>query len=654
MTLRADLHAADVEASLSVDNLEAASAHFLALAQAEPGSAVAARLTPDVLNLSYRRCYERRDAGDRNAVLAQLAQLVALGDQGYAFRLLIEALTAESQFESVAALCRDQSRYMPGVDAHFVAAAHQGAIARARLAGASPDAAKRAAARENLALIDHLSGSDLGRPDLWQARLDRNADLENYRAMIEILRRMEAAESDKRAANAQTVLNLIFYLRSARHPEVARTLDGFLDRLPDDLSTLIYWRHALASMQAKDWMPRLNARIEAIFPGFAVVRALEAMARDTERSPEVCFGRAPSGRPLLYGSLVCWGAAYVDLMERAAFRSLLAPGNLPAICAANDLVLEIMTDRASVERIAGCDALRKMADHCQIKIFVLPDAIQDLGPGLPYIVFGHAAHCTILRAQRHGADLLFLLPDVLYADGSLAYVAGLVTKERRAFFADGLNAAATPVLTALERDVSLQAALVIGPVDLLALAADHLMPRTTDHFIQPSQSRTSTYPTRAVYVTRSGLRIHSFTKSPIYVSHAAFAEIEAFSFDAPDAGFALDVLDAIRRDELAEPSSAEQFLVIELSDSEGATSPLEEIDLPGAIAKLFLHGLCTERSAWLFEKPVFYPTPRRWDEHEISEDRYRQEIEALKTLMASHPVFAELLPERRARARRRG
>ncbi len=651
---RREIHVADARDSFRKGDLESALGHSLALLLA-PGSAeAAAPLRAQVMDQCYQGFEACKAANDLNGTLSWLARLILCDDAEIALRELFDVLLAAGRFADVVALRRDCPSLIARGDPHFVHVCFVEAIARGRLGGLDVDAALEAASLETLAVIDQLIVEFPERSGLWGARFERNMALGRYRDMIRDLKCYANRAGDEPWESDYLAKNLLFLLRDAAFPEVARRIDGFLERLPDDVTLLSSWHHSMVGMRATPQARRLVERLAALRPEYGAIPEMEAMIDDQDRQPDATFGRAPEGRHLIYATLVCWGAGYVGLMERATIRSLLASGNFPTLCLEHDVVLEIVTDRAGVVAMTQSPGLRRLAAHCQIKLFALPEAMAGISSSLPYVIFGHASHFTIRRAQRDGADLIFLLPDVFYADGGFATIADMVTRAPRAFFADGLNAAATPMLKALDAFADADGAVAAAPRTVIQLALPHLMPRSTDHFYDPNGIKTSVYPSRIVFVTPQGLMMHSFTKGPTYLSNAAFAGLTEFNNGSPDGRFSLDVLDAIERDALVEIDSTDKFMLVELSDSEGLLWEKEEQSLADAVIGFFRSRTFSERSIWLFEQGVMYHADI--DEHEclIEESEYLNEMATLAETMRTHPVFTELLVEQRALFRQSG
>lgn len=120
-------------------------------------------------------------------------------------------------------------------------------------------------------------------------------------------------------------------------------------------------------------------------------------------------------------SLPVWGADYVRATASGLLRTLLAPGNLPALARNRMIRLEITTtarDRAALDAEPVIAALRQVA---AIDYFILPDAVVATPPPreFPYWVMSAGHHASMARACHARTAISFLTADMLLSDGSL-------------------------------------------------------------------------------------------------------------------------------------------------------------------------------------------------------------------------------------------
>lgn len=514
------------------------------------------------------------------------------------------------------------------------------------LDGLSEQSARKRAAGEVIAALDALVASN---PSGWDARVKRVSallDLERFGDAVNDLRYLAKIGLPDPFVHT----NLITYLRRLSHPEVTAAVGALMAVMPQTPEEFERWHHALIGMNA---IPQAFALLEKLIPHkpeYAIVKHLRAMADDLDQAPVRAFGRAPSGRHLLYATMVCWGAKYLELMDRVSLASLLAPGNFPALCAAHDVVLDIVTMAEDIDQILAMPSLQALASLCQIRLYAFPREIirhrQHFGD-FTYQFFGFGAAFTIQRAKRDGADMLFLIPDVVYADGSFAYVASIATKEPRALMADGLNTAAESMLTALEPYRGQRGpSLTIAIQDLIDISAPRFMTRTTNHFFNPDASQANSYPQRVIFCEADGLVVHMFYKSPAYVSHAAIKLFGPLNYGTPDSSVTGALLDVLPKSQILPQDGDLKYLMIELADHEGRARSTTQKPLLESIRNLFLNYGFHLNSLDEFAIGVRYPTQVAYADRLTTPAEREAFLAALAEERRAHPLYAELCRER--------
>lgn len=637
------LHRADVIASLKAGALERAAGFFWAMASSEINGGsddlVRGPLVSDML-----QAREQADArGERDDAIRLLAAAYAISQDPVSLsRLLfdlLDRLTPEALRELasrlIAASAPTSQPYCMGF--------FQKTRAEHLMAGLTEQEARTRAATQTIAWLDMMLHRDPTLDLLRAERLAKNIELLRYAAAIEDIR----SASPALAQNSYVRNSCFIHLRHVLHPETRRAIDQLMIAPTPDPDSMVSHYVALVAMKAIEESVQMADRLAPVYPQYGIVRPLKQMTDNLDLAPLTSFGRAPIGRHLIYLSFVSWGPRFIEMSANTGLPSLLAPGNLPQLAEDNDLVVEFVTNASDLAQILAIPAIQQLAEIAQIKIFGFPPEIEPLQNRLPYVTFGYASHGTIFRAQRDGADLIFLLSDVVWSNGSFEAVAALVTKEKRVVFTDGLNARASAVLPALDAYRSADRSnLSISANDLWTLAAPALMPRTRDHFYDPRSSKSRAMPVRVAFQEADSLTIHGFHKLPLYVSHAAFAQIRYFSYTTPDGAFSESVLDNV------DPSQAicfEEFdtiMAVELSDEEGATSREVEADIVESITRYFRDSYFSERLYWNFQHGVRFPMKPAPGSPIMSEKEKNDCLSRIRAQFATHPVFVDWGRER--------
>ncbi len=643
---RAQIHQADAVNSYSDGLYESAVGHSLATLGSPGLSAEAAEAARQTIRDAYERLPAPNQAEDPDGYLNRLALKALHGDDVVALDGLANGLITRGQYELALSTTNDFPHFMTDQSLSALSAQHARATAQAVLDGHPIEEAAIIASEAALAPLDAILERN---PDDVIARVirtGRRLNVGRFQSALDDFRVLLKTQK----SSSFVYINLCNLLRNVVHPEAEIAANEVVANLSDDPNVMETWYYSLTGIRAVPQAMAILERVTAFKPEYQIAPQLREMADDIDRPPTRVFGKAPSGRHLIYASMVCWGESYLAMMEQISLSSLLAPGNIPAFCAQHDLVIDLVTmpgDVAQVERMA---AIHELAKHCEIRIYCFPQIVEDMKAHIPriaYMPYGFATNLTVQRAARDGADLTFLMPDLVYADGGFAFLATLVTKEPRAFFTDGLNTAAAGMLDALapyagESDPS----LTISARDLINLSVQHLMPRTTDFYYRPDAEAVMSYPQRVVFREKRGLVVHSFSKMTMYASHAAYAPLPTINYTTPDAQFTEHVLDSLPQKYIHYIDNAEKFLVVELCHDTGRLWPTVETSLITSMEKLFFHFGFHINTFHLFENGVLYPTDRDYSDAYTTVEERAAFLEALETARRTRPVFAELGPIR--------
>ena len=561
-------------------------------------------------------------------------------------RELIDALDGQAP-EMIVAATESQSELLDedgGVSLLLIEQARL--AAQERMAGANKKAALRRAAEAVLPRLDALAAANPGDLHVLSTHYTLSLQADRYLAAIKNLRQLLPTHAE----NPFVHVNLSALLRSADHPEVRTSLRHIIANLPDVPSELHPWFVSMLACEAIPEAFQILDRMIERAPEYAMIRNLRAMADDFDQAPAHRFGVAPSGRHLIYASMVCWGGKYLDLMEEIAIASLLSPRNFPALCAENDLVVDFVTMPEDAPRLLAMPGLQALARLCEIRIYLFPALSEESRPHvsrLSYNFLGAGSALTMKRAERDGADLIFLIPDVVYAEGSFAHVASLVTKEPRALMSDGLNTLAKPMLEALEphRDRT-RSSLTVSLPDLIDYASQNLMPRTTDFFFDPERPDVISYPQRVVFREKEGLVIHAFSKLAVYVSHAGYAPLGQVNYGTPDSFLTNHLMKRLSKRHLRQSDGDMKFAMIELADDDGRLWPRTTEPLIDAIEQMYrdfgFHINCFN----LFETGDLFPIRVPYSDRLTTAAQREAFLAQLWAARRSRGVFTELCMER--------
>jgi hypothetical protein len=634
----AALSAVDARDALIAKNIEGALIYSLTALAFDPGNSEATRQLAAATQEFNGRCDLLNDSDLSQNRALDVAVGAALGAPRFRW-FLLDLLQETGDAESSALLSSiiaSDDKISVAENLELMKAAR---IVRRRRQGDDPATAEMKAAAD---ISEHLV--QLGPPgQLTNAQLDARIRYcfshLGYRRTLEDLRELRRRDPDDDWA----AFNLCKILMSSLHPDVQASADLVVRRAGEDFDDLSISYRMMSMMGATPQALALAERLSKHDPQYAIVGMLHKMATDLDARPVAVFGRPRQGRRLLYANLVAWGEAYVDLLEQGAIPSLLAPGNIPALAEHVDLVVELFTMPDDLSRLLESPALQRLGRHCEVRVHALPDNVAALRRRWGYTIYGYVTHATLLRAERDGADVTFLMPDLIYADGGYGAVAARVSDEPRALFADGLNTYAGPMLERM-RPFRQDATLSVPSESLIEAALGCLSERTLQSLYRPGDHRTCDQPTRVIFPLETGLRVHGFMMMPIYVSHAALAPFRLKNFSTQDGLFLEHVLNGVNDDQLEVLSSAE-FCYVEVCENDGSVRPMRDVGVARAIRDFFVDFGVGRNRLRLFRHAIEFPTrsPPSLPLVNVAEANAR--LREIVEMFATDPLMVDLAEE---------
>jgi hypothetical protein len=238
-----------------------------------------------------------------------------------------------------------------------------------------------------------------------------------------------------------------------------------------------------------------------------------------------------------------WGQRYRDYFVDRCLPSLLAPGNLPLLRAADGHRILVATTPADWETIIHLPLIDKLRGYATPTLVDIPSPLTDTAPGGADAI-RHMNLClrsltqTAYGYRAYGCSLL---PDVIVADGMVASLIRRAQAGYHLVLCTALRQAEETVLAELserglmQKSARLSAsgeALTIPPRVLADMAVRHLHP---DVAIFEEDSRTQPFlpPYRFWRVPgRNGLILHGFFAAPILMDYAIVDPHDVSCFSA--------------------------------------------------------------------------------------------------------------------------
>jgi hypothetical protein len=170
---------------------------------------------------------------------------------------------------------------------------------------------------------------------------------------------------------------------------------------------------------------------------------------------------------------VFWGEEFTDRFSRIALRSMLAPGNLPALAAAHRIVYHIYTSAADVERLSADPVFKEVGRHVEYRLHkVSLTETERRNPSTHWMLWHRGA------AQLDQAEdvLITVAPDHLFGGDTLTRWANLFLDGKLAMFCPGVQVVLETLQEEIERSYPAQGPIDVNIDDLHAMMIRHLHP----------------------------------------------------------------------------------------------------------------------------------------------------------------------------------
>jgi hypothetical protein len=253
--------------------------------------------------------------------------------------------------------------------------------------------------------------------------------------------------------------------------------------------------------------------------------------------------------------LPVWGEEYIGMFLRAGLPSQFAAGNLPAVPEHQRGTYHIFTREADVALLDHAAMMARLRSLMNVQIhFVAPTAASTHG------VMSEAYRRGLRLACQARCQAALLTPDLVFADGTFAWMQTARRSGARLVFMASLRTLSTEVLPLLQLRASKTGSLEIPPRVLVDLALRHLHPLTRNHFWS-GEGRL--HPANLIWpVGEEGVLLHAFHLHPLLVepNEAALAFAGTLDEDLvilvepdPDAAIVAQDSDAMFALELCHP-----------------------------------------------------------------------------------------------------
>lgn len=268
-----------------------------------------------------------------------------------------------------------------------------------------------------------------------------------------------------------------------------------------------------------------------------------------------------SDMPVLHLVTVLWGEDYANLFCHLALRSLLAPGNLPALVGKVKLHYFVYTTIKDAECIQKDPVWKHLQSLSTVHFETLPalDTTEK---------FSRVSEMHLIasnEAARNGAYISYVVPDCLYSDGSFGGLWRYIEEgSARAVMTLGMRTKRESTLNTLAKKYGEDSSfLKISPADCVALALDNLHEVERAMFWGENEHTTHLSHTY-FYLNESSLLAYCWHLHPILVKpNRSDISIRVGTIDGGE------YLDAVidSWDQVAVISDSDHFFSLEVSAS---------------------------------------------------------------------------------------
>ncbi|MBF0560646.1 MAG: hypothetical protein HQL37_01270 [Alphaproteobacteria bacterium] len=244
-----------------------------------------------------------------------------------------------------------------------------------------------------------------------------------------------------------------------------------------------------------------------------------------------------SAPPTVFGYVV-WGSAYVDAFMKYHIRSLLAPGNLPALTARR-LVVSIVTTPEDRARIVSHQQFAALARHAEVHFSLVSGHLcarnNSLAPDqLFYRFYGALDHINLHFAGAAGADVFLLPVDCLVADGSIRAMTGYLAQGYDSCGGANIVAKTESFLPALDAVCPGDGPIVLDTRRLASLALKHCHQYTASQWMVRGNRSFGRWPRELFWPVKGGVVAHSIYTHPLFISARALGAGIEFPYSSAD------------------------------------------------------------------------------------------------------------------------
>ncbi len=234
-----------------------------------------------------------------------------------------------------------------------------------------------------------------------------------------------------------------------------------------------------------------------------------------------------------YFAAIFWGPVYRDYFTDLLLASLLSPNNLPALDPRRGNKFLIATPRSDWDAIQEHPMFRLLRAYAEPEWLGLEVSPDDHRMDRKMRAMSRGHQLVASRAFEDRAVGVFVTPDLILSDGSVAAMKRLLEVGKKVVLAVAIRYQHEPILTELERAGYLKPGqpLAIGSRDLMRIALRYLHSETRRYEFDAPWFEASPVSVYWQVPRGNGMIIHSFSWAPLVVDYGALDHHDTKTFD---------------------------------------------------------------------------------------------------------------------------
>ncbi|HEY3198788.1 MAG TPA: hypothetical protein VGJ57_12330 [Nitrospirales bacterium] len=231
-----------------------------------------------------------------------------------------------------------------------------------------------------------------------------------------------------------------------------------------------------------------------------------------------------------YFTVIFWGDAHRRYFLDLLLASLLSPNNIPVLNPARKSKFLIVTTRSDWDALQSEPLFQQMTRYLEPVWFEMPFPQPD---DLKMLVMSRGHKQVTMRAFADRAYGIFVTPDLVLSDGSVAAMQRLAEAGRKVVLSVAIRFAQETLLQELERQGYLKSgqSLVLPARDLMRIALQHLHTETLRYEFDAPYFADLPISVYWWVPEGHGMIIYSFSWAPLLVDYAALRDHDASTFD---------------------------------------------------------------------------------------------------------------------------